>query len=532
MGKRRRGHKKVAEEEEGPEIIYSPGARLPNGIIFEQIGEHYIVFDQNEGTIVLPSDPEKQWTQWSYNRDKIYMPIDPLPWPTAPPAILKYESPEALWKETWDFLHEHLDLDDDRQYDVLVGTIFESYRIEDLRFTGYPFFIGPPASGKTRALELLWLLCYRGMLQATMSASALFRSISAWHPMIAMDEVQSYLAEKRGEFLALICAGQRKGQYAARVEKVGEGKLRLELHDVFCIKAMASTRPSTDTIMSRSRKIWMSKNIRPVPLFVDEEKAKELRGKFLMYRFKNVGQPLIGFTDIDFSGFRDGRVVELYYNLACLAPTPQIRERIIDYAREIEEETLAQEKFGFYAQVFKAFMRAVEYDMDHGKVPVGKVCDYFNEDLSEKEKSSARQMGKWLNALGIDIDTRMPDGKRARKYVPRKIKRLAKRYIPDQLSTYFPDITDITDIKDKGVSQKESVKETIPPLTITSETSETVKGSCALCGKFTEIKPMWHGDIVKGVCKKCAEEHVVRPVDFNIIGIPDLLRVLEALHNG
>ena len=105
----------------------------------------------------------------------------------------------------------------------------------------YIFFYGPVASGKTRGLEVLQRLNYRGILASNISAAALFRSCQEWHPTLLLDETEIYNKDTKTEMIGLLNSGYRRSQYAIRVKLTQQGS-ELEAFDVFDFKALAGTK--------------------------------------------------------------------------------------------------------------------------------------------------------------------------------------------------------------------------------------------------------------------------------------------------
>jgi hypothetical protein len=77
--------------------------------------------------------------------------------------------------------------------------------------------------------------------------------------------------ESMVEVLALLNSGYRKGQCAIRVEKVEQGSLQIAMFDTFGFKVLAGTEELAATLQSRCIITSMSKAVKQVRLFVDEE---------------------------------------------------------------------------------------------------------------------------------------------------------------------------------------------------------------------------------------------------------------------
>lgn len=421
---RARKRKKREEEEDSTITVSTPGEVLLGGLVFEQTTEgRYIVCDQTERKIIVPRNNQEPWTAWE-NGDTVYFPLSKLPWIPAPCAY-GYKDTEHLYNETKGFYEEHLDISNPALFDVYAAFTLASWRPEDFNVVPYLFFLGPLASGKTRALECFNRLCYRAIMATSMSPASLFRALEAWHPTVILDETEIYHRESMVEIIALLNAGYRRGQYAWRVEKVKSGALQLQSFDVFGCKVLAGTQVLRATLSSRSIVTSMSKNVRPVRLFIDEDKANELRGKLLMYRFQNLGEPL---PEIDFSVFKDCRVAELFVSLLRVAPTEEIRERLTEYALSLVKARMEEDLTSLEARIFDAILK-VEDRVEEGRISTEAITNKFNEELREKEQMKSMWIGRRVRALGFE-KARMPNGRAGFFWDSTLVERLKLRYCP------------------------------------------------------------------------------------------------------
>jgi hypothetical protein len=339
------------KEPEEPKPVATPGL-VTTDTIFEQIADNqFLMYDRASGetrtSILVPYG------------DTGCVPIRKLPWPSAclptplpeqddPPTkeqlieILKtskfqgeYGNAERLFNEIKDFLLRHIDISNPLYYDVFSAFVLMTWRVEDWKVVPYLFFLGPMASGKSRALECLHALCFRSIMASSVSAAVIFRVLEAWHPTLLLDEAEVYNREGMIECLALLNAGYRKGQVALRMEKVEDGNPTIGFFDTFGPKALAGTQELADTLQSRSILTHMTKNTKHVELFIDEDAAQDLRNKLLLYRFRNVGMSS-EFNVCTLNGaFSNSRVIELFVSLLQVAPTVEIRDRLIECMKSI-----------------------------------------------------------------------------------------------------------------------------------------------------------------------------------------------------
>ena len=171
-----------------------------------------------------------------------------------PYGIEPYEPPlDDLPLKINEFIDNHLCLKSYSEVEVLTRWIIASYRQDDFNFAPYLQFIGPIESGKTRALEMIKLLAYRGLLHAFITPSALCRELTMYHPTICIDQAEQIFNmknERGAEMYAIFMSGYKSDQkYMVATKESDNG---LVARDVFGFKAISSTRIFDEALSSRS----------------------------------------------------------------------------------------------------------------------------------------------------------------------------------------------------------------------------------------------------------------------------------------
>jgi hypothetical protein len=212
----------------------------------------------------------------------------------------------------------------------------------------------------------------------------------------------------------------------------------------------------------------MSKNVRSVRLFIDEDKANDLRGQLLRYRFQNLGKPL---PEIDFSAFKDCRVAELFVSLLYIAPTEEIRERLREYAHSLVKSRMEEDLASLEARIFDAILN-VEDQAENGRVSTQAVTDKFNEGLAEKEQMNTRSVGRRVRALGFE-KARMTGGKAGFFWDTKRIERLKLRYCPTPKETSLTSLTSKPTLMNvQHQNEVSGISEVIPERPLIQETVE------------------------------------------------------------
>lgn len=514
---------KPSHDEESKEII-SPGMAFQDAI-FEQLTDNsYAVYDRKEGRVSIKA--------FMVHDDQMYSPLPRLPWATAASpdipednseehltheqlvAMLQkrhfegeYGDNERLFNEVRDFYVMHLDVSNELFYDVYTAWTLMTWRIEDFKVVPYLFFLGPLSSGKTRALECLHSLGYRGIMASSMSAATIFRALEAWHPTLLLDETEIYNRESMVEVLALLNSGYRRGQYAIRMEKVEDGNPILGFFDTFGPKGLAGTQELADTLQSRAFITRMTKNVRHVQLFINEDLAQELRNKLLMYRFGNLNMGLDYDVSLINDQFSNARVIELFVSLLQVAPTEEIRNRLIECMKELTQSRLDEEQASMEAQVFEAILRCKD-QVEKGKLSVRTVTEAFNLGLPENEQVSARTIGRRVAALGFE-KCRLSGSVRGFFWTKELVDRLNARYFPpSKLMTQTTQMTQTTlsMIKPCQTEKGSNVISVVNPNHNSDETSQKTMKNVISAVNVVSVVSL-EAPSEERTCGKCASWH-------------------------
>jgi hypothetical protein len=373
----------------------------------------------------------------------------------------EYGTHEALYLEIRKFIEDHLDLVEDAEYDILTAKAIESWLIEKFDTVGYLFFIGPPRSGKSRAEEVLASICYNSLLSATMTGPAIYRTLDKGTATLFLDEIQQYIKDDKATFLAILNAGQRRGQRATIVVKTREG-YEAKTFEVFGSKILAATDLPTEALSTRCIMIPMVKNSRKVAYRIDNDKAQLLKRKLAKFKEDWKDKEIPNLEDIFLNnGFHDYRNIETFINLVAVTPE-KYRDRILSYAKGIDEQIAEEDGINFYADLYKAIKKALP-KMKSGKLAINDIAQAYNEDLPESEQLSNNEIGKHVIIMGLKNKCRMSDGSAARTINERLMERLRRRYSP--LQTKIEEKTEESEHSDETY-----VSNTLPLFSSSSQT--------------------------------------------------------------
>src|SRR6266566_459434 len=364
----------------------------------------------------------------------LHQPLWPLP---GRPE--EYSSDVDLFNEVREFFQYHEELRDRRNYELVGSWIFTSYRIEEFQTVPYLFFLGPKGTAKSRMLELLASLSYRGWLITHPTVASMFWVINRYCPTLLADNYEFWPKETRNELDGLFNAGYRRGAIVPRRPREGESGPELTIYKVFGLKALAGTREPPDSLGSRCIFIRTSRNKRKRSLGIDKSWAQSLRNKLLAYRFRHF-ESRDAAADLSQIMNPLARVGELFYAPVQVAPSPDINKTITElalgvYSDQVEETATTVEAevvraiLALREQVAKERQVSIDNATSDNRLSIQDISQEVNLGRDEKEKLTPRRIGWVTSRLGFK-KARMPDAKgtRAIQLDPHLLEDLANNY--------------------------------------------------------------------------------------------------------
>lgn len=403
---------------------YSPGGITPGDMIYEEI--------DHAGTKQFSKKKKSEKTFETVPHIKTgehtnCYPIDPCPW-MLPPEPEAYDSLEVFWGELRQYIWEHLDLEDEGLYDIIVAWVLASWTPERWQSVPYLHFHGASNSGKTRGLDVLHELAYRALMSPSVSPSSIYRALDSFQPTFLLDEFEIYekMKDTKAEIIGILNSGYKKGQHVLRTDKVKDGVPTLHCFVVFGFKAIGSIMDLPVTLNGRTIRIPMSRAIRKVKRLIDVAGAKKMRSKLLYYRFMNAfaappsGNPL---------PLPDGRLIELYTPLCMVCPNEEIRKKMLLHAMSQYKESIDKERVTTEARVYNAILDLLR-NLVRRKMFLYEIRGKLNENVTnEKELFSARKVGSLVRRLGFETSLNTTERKREVEIASNKMERRKQRYV-------------------------------------------------------------------------------------------------------
>lgn len=379
--------------------------------------------------------------------------------------------PKEVYRDIRELLTVYVYLPFPFLYDITTAFIMASYFPEAFDFATYLILLGPIKSGKTRLLQVLELLCYRGFKTDSISPAAISRLIENYRLTLLMDETDKIAAEYKSDTIGILNAGQKKPSRYVRAEREGSG---IEIRDVWGFKVLAGTEKFVRSMSSRGITYPMRKCSRRMPKLnrETEKSAINLRSKLLYLRLKWCVK-----EDFNDEFLKDDRLSEVFEPLFRVSPSDEATEAIKNYALKVEGLETEEDQSSVEARALKAIFDAINNGKtESGKIRTSDLTDFFNEDLSERDRISADSIGRIFSRLGFELTKVGAKSQRGFRLNNELIKELAERYLGEDSYT----LDKVSEESEETVSIKpddslnNSLEVSVNSETDTSDTSDTI----------------------------------------------------------
>lgn len=274
-----------------------------------------------------------------------------------PTGVEDYENTDKLVEEIKSFMYKYFEVP--KFFESFLPYLVLYYWVSDkFPFVPYIHFVGRTGTGKSTAMEVMGAICYKPIdVSGSITLASIFRVCSQWQGSLLLDEF-SPGGDTYGEMLSLLKSGV-SDRAVLRVE--GDKKREVRAYLVKSPKIFTSEKPLADAgLRSRVIEIQMEPNKLRVPLYKQKKYADDatvLRNKLLLWRLHNLQK--INFSDIEY-GFEElqgfqGRVQQVITPIYYIA-NDDARKKIIEFAKEQEEETLRQRREAIDGQIFEILL--------------------------------------------------------------------------------------------------------------------------------------------------------------------------------
>jgi hypothetical protein len=357
---------------------------------------------------------------------------------------------EILFDDVRDFIYDHVDLAEDFGYEILTLWVFHTWLIDRFNVSPILHFLGPYASGKSRAGDTLGALAKRGLCTVNLTGASIFRVSEVYQPTFIIDEVKLTGRDRDRDILELLNARFQRGRKVIRINPDKSGLDSIQEFDVFGATVICGLDELPETPRSRATVFVMEQNTRPVLETINPNRAGILRDRLCGFRARHISEEIPKAKRF----VRDGRLgdaIEPLYQILNIVK-PEKETDFINFFRKVENKKREETYDSFDAEVVQALLKC-RSKVRNGKIEVGDVTTAFNEGKSESEQLGGKTIGRVLTRLKLE-KTRVAGGKTARFWNEERIERLCKKY---GLGEDVSGVNEVSDEKNLKSEEKEKI---------------------------------------------------------------------------
>lgn len=304
------------------------------------------------------------------NRKSIFIPITPAInpdlWKIPEWKDLKNFNMRETFEKALKLTKRMVIFQSDIQYKIYTLWIFSTWKVECFDAVGFLIFIGPPNSGKSRALDIIHELAYRAPKASGVTAAAIPRLTHNYNITLLIDEAHNKLnprVEQGANLLDFIKDSYRRGSVYIVSDSNDDNNVIVRRN--FGFKAIAGEKSFNPALLSRAIVFWME-NAEPEIAKLDyvTDELGEIKTILLNYRYKMPCPPDLG-NDFELKG-RNREIFESIIRTGLQIGIDV--DDIIDYAKGLKEEEREELK------------NSLEYDI-LTIIKNGSVIPYSNDEI-------------------------------------------------------------------------------------------------------------------------------------------------------
>jgi hypothetical protein len=268
------------------------------------------------------------------------------------------------------------------------------------RFTALPYlrFLGEPATGKTRLLQVTSSICYKGtVVSGNITGAALFRTIDLIQGTIAVDEADFKSSAEWSDITKILNNGYAAGTPVIRCNR---DSFDPECFVVFGPKVISTRNRFDDeatetrclTLETKEQRVSEHIPVQLPPCFRRE--ALELQNKLLKWRFDNFHR-----ASPKEEGLRDlfARSGQIGASLAAVAPDEEWRNKLLGFLTRMEADRNEESPKGMVQRAIQAMSSGPRVT-----AKVSEVAEMVNLEMIGLglERLSDKKVGGILRSLG------------------------------------------------------------------------------------------------------------------------------------
>src|SRR5665213_2983523 len=289
-----------------------------------------------------------------------------------------YGSEDELVSEIQAFIHRYVDLSPTFEK-IATHYVILTWLHDAVNELPYLRLRGDFGSGKTRALLTIGSLCYKAFFASGASTvSPIFHTLNAFRGTLILDEADFRFSDEKAELVKILNNGNVKGMPVLRTVINRSHEFDPRAFHVFGPKIVAMRGSYSDPALESRflTEVMGSTPLRgdiPINLTDDlREKARALRNKLLLFRFRNWGAAHIR---SDAMVGAAPRVRQILSPLLSIVDAEDARTSILDAAALAHGALVAERGLSTEAQLLEV-VRALA-NSGEAALPIGAIADRF-----------------------------------------------------------------------------------------------------------------------------------------------------------
>ena len=344
-----------------------------------------------------------------------------------------YGTEETLVREIQGFIHRYVDVspafEQITAYYVLFTWMYDAFHeLPYLRVRG------DTGSGKTRFLLTIGSLCYKPIFASGASTvSPLFRLLHIFRGTLIIDEGDFRFSDEKAEVIKILNNGNARGFPVLRSESSTGKEFSPRAYQVYGPKLVATRGFFQDKALESrclTEEMGQRRLRQDIPLnFTGQptEEARQLRGKLLMFRFRNFRHKPLNPALADHT--LEPRLNQVFVPLLSMIEDQQACEGLQRIARAYHKQLIADRGLDAEAQVLE-ILQALTTGLFTQQEPALKTITSHFIEAHEQEynrKITVRWIGSLLKRLGLKTE-RKSDGYVIPAPELNKLERLYEKY--------------------------------------------------------------------------------------------------------
>ena len=312
-----------------------------------------------------------------------------------------------LWDKINNFLKKYVNLNDEREYDIIISWILHTRMYEDIGVTPYIKLHGVKGSGKTVIMEVCQQLVENGEILSDVNKAQLIRSIKDGVKVFFLDEFENMSWKDSNNMEGTLNSGYKKSGQTTRCQ--GDAYVPVKF-STFCPKMFATKKDiKSDTLNDRIIEIITSranKKLAKIERLSSEERIQlsNLRREMAVwveFHKKRILENYDGFDELY------DREAELINPLWCIAVEACKGNEVLSYylERKNEKQEISLDYDWSYKLLVALNKIATTFET---KYYVREISDEYTSAM--KRGISPPKTGREMRKLGFKPSGRDGDG--------------------------------------------------------------------------------------------------------------------------